>query len=108
VLETIALNTSFIQLTMIINSKKSHFKVKDKIDLTLGFEIDNATSVLKDKNFKKIFAEGIIQKIDKLIFGDKLIIKLNVKKAGERIFHDYLNQREMAIIKEFKQLVKNK
>ena len=87
-------------------SKKLHLQKDDTIDLTIGFEINGPSSLIHEKKFTKIFAKGKIIRID--VFNDlqKFVIELEIKKAGQNIFKNYLQQREIAVIKEFKQKMK--
>ena len=106
VIDVRAIDMTYTSLSIYINDKNLAFNIGNNIDLTLGFEIDGASSFIKEKKFTKIFATGSISRIDTLNSGKRVIIKLVVKKAGERTFRNYLQQREMETIQEFKRLLK--
>ncbi len=108
VIEVSALVTSFVSIEIYEKSGNEKFNVKDKINLTLGFEIDGASSLVKEKKFVKIFSKGDVLSVEPYKNGNKIVIKLKVKKSGERTFKNYLQLREIEIIKEFKRLLKNK
>ena len=106
VIDVIPIVSSYISIVVFEKSGNEKFKVSDKIDLTLGFEIDGASSLVKEKKFIKIFANGEILRVERYKTGNKIVIKLKVKKAGERTFNNYLQNREMETIQEFKRLIK--
>jgi DNA-binding response OmpR family regulator len=78
----------------------------DTIELALGFEINGPSSFVHEKKFTKIFAKGEIQRLENFGNFQKLIIKITVNKAGENVFKNYLKQRELEIINEFKMRMK--
>jgi DNA-binding response OmpR family regulator len=108
VIEVSALVTSFMSIELYEKSANEKFNVKDKVDLTLGFENDGASSLVKEKKFVKIFSQGEVLSIEPYKNGNKIVVKLKVKKSGERTFKNYLQLREIEIINEFKRLLKNK
>jgi len=108
VVEVSALVTSFVSIVIYEKSGKKKFKVNEELDLTLGFEIDGASSLVKEKKFVKIFSKGKVLRVEPYKNGNKIVIKLKVKKSGERTFNNYLQLREIETIQEFKRLLKNK
>ena len=108
VIEVSALVASFVSIVIYEKSGKNKFNVNDSIDLTLGFEIDGASSLVKEKKFIKIFSKGKVLRVDPYKNGNKIVISLQVKKAGERTFNNYLKLREIETIKEYKRLLKKR
>ncbi|MEA3499121.1 MAG: response regulator [Campylobacterota bacterium] len=106
VIEATALNISFDAIAILIKDSDIKFNLNDNIDLTLGFEIDGVSSLVKEKKFIKIFANGEILRINPLKTGMQMIISLKVKKAGERVFKNYLKQKYHENIQEFKRLLR--
>ncbi|MGB5868126.1 MAG: response regulator [Arcobacteraceae bacterium] len=78
----------------------------DTLDLTIGFEINGPVSFINEKKFTKIFATGKITRIDTKLNKQKIVLQLDVKKAGQNVFKKYIQQREIDIINEFKQKLK--
>jgi CheY-like chemotaxis protein len=81
-------------------------KLGDKIDITLGVELDSVSSMIKEKRFHKAFANGKILKIEKYRSGYKILSLLKIQKASKTILDKYLKQREIQIIAQLKYLLR--
>jgi len=78
------------------------------VELTMGFEIDAPSSMILDKKFTKVFAKGIIQRVDQINNKQRIIIEHKIQASGINVYKQYLQQREINIITEFKTKMKNK
>ena len=78
------------------------------VELTMAFEIDAPSSMIIDKNFTKVFAKGIIQRVDLLKNKQRIVIEHKIQTSGINVYKQYLQQREIGIITEFKSKMKNK
>ncbi len=105
-LEAKILDISFTSIAIYIDDLDSGLKLNDKVDLTLGVEIDGVSSLVKEKRFAKVFSQGQILKIEPFNKGYKILSLLKVQKASQRTLKDYIKQREMEIIKEFTNVIK--
>jgi len=101
-IEAKVLDISFTSLSFYIEDLDSGIKANDRVELTLGVEIDSVSSMINEKRFAKVFAKGQILKVEPYKNGYKLLSLLKVQKASQRTLGDYLKQREMEIIGEFK------
>lgn len=103
------LETTFISFnSAVLSTNNLNIKVDDKFDLTLGFELNSPSSLIKEKKFTKIFAKAKVKRIDKLKTKTNIIVMLEIQKAGENIFKKYLEQRKIELIYELKERVKVK
>jgi len=105
-LELLALDVSFISISMYCENNNIQFEKNSSIDLTLGFELNGLGSLVHDKKFTKIFTTAKIIRIEPFRKGNKIVALLEVKKAGINTFTKYLSQRELAIVKEIKDKIK--
>lgn len=105
-LEAKVIDISFTSITFYIDDLDSGLKLNDRIDLTLGVEIDGVSSLVIEKRFAKVFSQGQIIKIEPFQKGYKVLSLLKVQKASQRILRDYLKQRELEIIQEFRHIIK--
>ncbi len=97
---------SFKSAVLICERRNSDFKVGDKMDITLGFDISGPSAMIRDKKFTKIFAKCEVLRIDEKRDYKKVVVLLDVNKAGERTLKKYLTERESEIIYEFKSRVR--
>ena len=102
-MEAFDISLNFITLK---NSQDLELQISDTINLTIGFEIDGPSSLVIEKKFVKIFAKGKIVRVDTFATYQKIVVALEVKKAGQNVFKNYLQQREIAIINELKRKIK--
>lgn len=77
-------------------------QVGTTFDVTLGFELNSPSSMIKEKKFTKIFSKGKVLRIDSLSHGMNIVVALDIQKSGQSTFRKYLQQREMEIIHELK------
>lgn len=77
------------------------------IELTMGFEIDSPSSLIKEKKFTKVFATGTIKRMHNNGDKQKIIIEHKIQKSGQNVYKKYLQQREITIINEFKMKMKS-
>jgi DNA-binding NarL/FixJ family response regulator len=96
---------SFKSAELIVQNKELNFKKGDSFDLTLGFEITGPNKMIKEKKFVKIFAKCEVLRIDEKETFNKIIVLLQVQKAGETSLLRYLFQREEEIMFEFKSII---
>ena len=61
-----------------------------------------------DKKFTKVFAKGVIQRVDLLKDKQRIVIEHKIQASGINVYKQYLQQREISIITEFKSKMKNK
>lgn len=99
--EVTPITISFKFFTL-LNTHRIELQKGEMVNLSLGFDIDAPSSLIKEKKFTKIFAKGEVMRVDNTVHGQHVVVKLMIKKAGESFFKRYLQQREIAIIKEFK------
>ena len=97
-----SIDISHSYISMFFENPTIQFKPNDNIDITLGFYINNASSMINEKRFMKAFAKGIITRIEPYKSGQKLISTIQISKADENIFNQYLKQREVEIIQSLK------
>lgn len=77
------------------------------IELTLGFELNAPSSLVNEKKFTKVFATGIIKRIQNNGNKQKIIIEHKIQRSGQNVYKKYLQQREIDIINEFKMKMKS-
>lgn len=104
-IESKAIDISFISLSMFCDDIKNQLKLNDEVDITLGVELSNSSST-NDKTFEKIFAKGKVIRLEKTKKSLLTVVSLKMKKADENSLHKYLKQRELEIVREFKTLIK--
>lgn len=80
---------------------------KTSIELTMGFEINAPSSLVNEKKFTKVFATGIIKRIQNDGNKQTIIIEHKIQRSGQNVFKKYLQEREINIIKEFKMKIKS-
>ncbi len=105
-LEAKVVDISFTSITFYMDELENDLKINDRVDLTIGVEINGASSMIKEKRFAKVFSQGQILKIESFGKGYKILSLLRVQKASQRALGDYLKQREMEIINEFRKILK--
>ncbi len=98
-----SIDISHSYMSMFFENPTIQFKPDDNIDITLGFYINNASSMINEKRFMKAFAKGIITRIEPYKSGQKLISTIQISKADTNIFNQYLQQREIEIIQSLKE-----
>ena len=92
----------------ILVDKNIVFQINQPLDLTLGFNVQRIGVMSHETEFVKVFASGILDKLEKLNNMEqysnkqKLILKIKVKKSGESNYIKYLKSREVEIIQELK------
>jgi len=104
--EVKVLNISYEYIIFTMETSLIFFKPSDQIDITLGFHIDAPSSIIKEKQFKTIFANGIVKRLDKNEKVTNCIVNLNIQKAGQSVFTKYLKQRELELVTELKYKIK--
>ena len=77
------------------------------LELTMGFEIDAPSALVHEKKFTKAFATGVVKHVYYSDNKQKIIINHKIKPSGINVFKQYLQQREIAIINEFKMKMKS-
>jgi len=82
-------------------------EVGSGFDITLGFDLIGPNKMISERKFTKIFAHGEVIRVDPYKEGINIIIKLDVKKAGQNVFKKYLQQRELEIVKELKKRLRS-
>jgi DNA-binding response OmpR family regulator len=102
-LKPINVSNEYISL---LSEKSLDLKENDKVELTMGFDVNGPSSFINEKKFTKIFASAYITRIDNLNAIQEIIVKLTIQKSGQSTFKKYLQQREIDIINEFKMRMK--
>ena len=105
-IELMPVDVSYTYITL-ESSEILHIKLNQTVEMTIGFEINGPISSINEKKFTKIFATGKIIRIENRVNKQKFILELQVKKSGQNVFKKYIQQREIDIINEFKQNLKN-
>ena len=77
------------------------------LELTMGFEIDAPSRLVHEKKFTKVFATGVVKRVHKTGNKLKIIIEHKIQVSGQNVYKQYLQQREIAIINEFKMKMKS-
>ncbi len=104
--EAKVIDISFTSLSIYIDDLQTLVKPNDEIDLNLGIEIASANKMITDKKFVKVFARGKILEKKRYKQGYKILTTLKVQSASQRVLKDYLAQRELEIILEYKNLIR--
>ena len=104
-IEAKIIDISFTSITIYIDKLVDGLKLNSKVDLTLGVYINSANRFIKEKRFAKVFSQGQILKIEPFDNGYKILSLLKIQKSSQRILSDYLKQREIEIINEFKYII---
>jgi len=99
-------DVSFNYITL-ENTEQLNLQENSSIELTMGFEIDAPSSLVNEKKFTKVFATGIIKRIQNDGNKQKIIIEHKIQRSGQNVFKKYLQEREINIIKEFKMKIKS-
>lgn len=84
----------------------NEFVPKMEVDVTLGFEIDSPSSLIKEKKFTKVFAKGTILRVDKTPNGYEIPLNIQIQKAGQSSYMKYLKERENEVIEELKKIIR--
>ncbi len=100
------LDISYTSITFYIDNLESKLTLNDKVDLTMGVEIDSPSSVITEKQFSKVFANGHILKIEPYKQGYKVLALIKIPKSSQRPMMSYLKQRESEIIFELTRIIK--
>lgn len=88
-------------------TEQLNVKENTSIELTMGFEINAPSSLVNEKKFTKVFATGIVKRIQNIANKQKIIIEHKIQKSGQNVFKKYLQEREINIIHEFKMKMKS-
>jgi len=99
-------DVSFNYITL-ENTEQLSLQENSSIELTMGFEIDAPSSLVNEKKFTKVFATGIIKRIQNNGNKQNIIIEHKIQRSGQNVFKKYLQEREINIIKEFKMKIKS-
>jgi hypothetical protein len=91
---------------LITDALELDVKSNMQLDLTLGFDIDSPSSLIKDKKFTKTFAKGTVLRVDKTSSGLQIAMEIEVQKSGQSNYLKYLKQREQETIEELKKIIK--
>ena len=92
-IEVQMLKVTLESIYLYVKQKNLKYKVDDNIDLTLGFEVKDASSFTDSSRFTKAFAKANILQIEPFKNGFKMVATLSVQKAGQRDFQKYLQQQ---------------
>jgi len=105
-IEAKVIDISFTSLSIYIDDLETLVSANDEIDLNLGVEIASANKMITDKKFVKVFARGKILEKKRYKQGYKFLTTLKVKPSSQRVLKDYLSQRELEILLEYKNLIR--
>jgi YesN/AraC family two-component response regulator len=100
------LDFSFKALCGVVQNEKFDFKIGDDVEIALAFRLETKNAYMQDSKLVKAFGKGKILRIEEFKSGYKVAINIDIRKADQTIYKKYLNQREMDIIQEFKQLIR--
>lgn len=95
-------------IVLITNNRELSIKRNMQLDLTLGFEIDSPSTLIKEKKFTKTFAKGIVKRVNKTDTQLQIAMNLEVQKSGQSSLKKYLKQRESETIEELKKVMKKR
>jgi len=104
--ELLAKELSFNSILLTTNDLALDIKPNMQIDLTLGFDADSPSSLIKEKKFIKTFAKGIVTRVENSSKGMNIVFNIEVQKSGQSSYSKYLKQRENKIIEELKKIIK--
>jgi len=104
-IEVLAIDISYDYISMLFENPTIQFKQNDEVDITLGFNISSASSMISEKRFVKAFAKGKIKRIQPNKIGQNILSSLKISKADTNIFNQYLQERELQIISSLKNLL---
>ena len=97
---------SFKSAELITENENINFKRGDQFDVTLGFDLSGPNSMIKEKKFVKVFAKAEVIRVDTVQGRKKIVVLLQVNKAGESSLLRYIDQREEEISYEFKTIIR--
>jgi CheY-like chemotaxis protein len=103
--ELIPINISTHYIT-VQSDEILNLKVNNSVELTIGFEINGPSTLVSEKKFTKTFATGTIQRIFTNNGKQTIVIKHQIQKSGQNIYKKYIQEREIAVITEFKMKMK--
>ncbi len=98
------LSSQYVLLTT--DALELDIKPNMQLDLTFGFEMASPSVLIKEKKFTKIFAKGVVIRVDKTSSGLHIAMSIEVQKSGQSNFTKYLKQRENETIEELKKIIK--
>lgn len=97
---------SFNSVLLTTHNSELDIKQNMQIDLTLGFDTDSPSSLIKEKKFIKTFAKGIVTRVKNSSDEIDIAFTITVQKSGQSSYLKYLKQRENETIQELKTIMK--
>jgi len=101
-IELLPKELSFNSVLLTTKNLELDIKKNMQIDLTLGFDTDSPSSLIKEKKFIKTFAKGIVARVKNSNDEIAVAFTIKVQKSGQSSYLKYLKQRENETIQELK------
>lgn len=104
--DTRILEISHSSVLIYVPQEDLNLKMNDRLDMKFGVEIQKH-NFEKEKKMTVVFAMGQVLKKERFRKGWKLTMILRPKASSKSTLLKYLKQREMEIIMEFREMLKN-